>query len=96
MVESQVASVRVRLCDSKQAEWRGCYPEPVSAPAKNATSQTRPGLCEDCIHAKRIESDRGSVFFLCQLALTDARFKKYPRSPVLSCAGYERKKQLSL
>lgn len=49
-----------------------------------------PGLCQDCMHARRIESDRGSVFFLCQLALTDSRFKKYPRLPVLSCPGYER------
>jgi hypothetical protein len=51
----------------------------------------RPGLCQDCIHARRIESDRGSVFFLCQLALTDPRFQKYPRLPVLSCPGYEQK-----
>jgi hypothetical protein len=48
------------------------------------------GLCQDCVHARRIASDRGSVFFLCQLALTDPRFKKYPRLPVISCIGYER------
>jgi hypothetical protein len=47
------------------------------------------GLCADCTHARRIESDRGSVFYMCQLALTDSRFKKYPRLPVLSCVGYE-------
>ena len=51
----------------------------------------QPGLCADCTHARRIESDRGSVFYMCQLALTDSRFKKYPRLPVLSCAGYESK-----
>jgi hypothetical protein len=63
-----------------------------------ATSQTqlRPGLCEDCTHARRIESDRGSVFFLCQLALIDSRFKKYPRLPVLSCPGYESSRQSSV
>jgi hypothetical protein len=49
----------------------------------------QPGLCADCTHARRIESDRGSVFYMCQLALTDSRFRKYPRLPVLSCAGYE-------
>lgn len=43
------------------------------------------------MHAQRIESDRGSIFFLCQLALTDPRFQKYPRLPVLSCIGYEQK-----
>jgi hypothetical protein len=50
-----------------------------------------PGLCGDCRHAERIESDRGSVFLRCQLALTDPRFPKYPRLPVLECSGYEKK-----
>jgi hypothetical protein len=62
----------------------------VGRPSERSIIQPRPGLCEECIHARRIESDRGSIFFLCQLALTDNRFKKYPRLPVLSCAGYER------
>jgi len=69
----------------------GCYSEPVSAPPKNAASATVSGLCQDCSHTRRIESDRGAVFVMCQLALTDSRFKKYPRLPVLSCVGYERK-----
>ena len=47
------------------------------------------GLCATCAHVRRIESDRGSVFFLCQLALTDERFRKYPRLPVLQCEGYQ-------
>ena len=50
-----------------------------------------PGLCGDCRHAHRIESDRGSVFVRCELALADPRFAKYPRLPVLRCAGYEKK-----
>jgi hypothetical protein len=48
-----------------------------------------PGLCATCIQARIIQSDRNSVFYLCQLALKDSRFDKYPRLPVLSCAGYE-------
>jgi hypothetical protein len=48
-----------------------------------------PGLCGDCLHARRIESDRGSVFLLCELSFVDDRFQKYPRLPVLSCRGYE-------
>jgi hypothetical protein len=48
------------------------------------------GLCATCKHAKRMESDRGSTFLLCQLALSDARFPKYPRLPVKSCSGYSR------
>ena len=49
------------------------------------------GLCSDCLHARRIESPRGSVFFLCELSVTDPRFPKYPRLPVLTCSGYNKK-----
>ena len=47
-----------------------------------------PGLCRDCQHSRRIESDRGSVFFRCDLSLTDFTFPKYPRLPVMTCHGY--------
>ena len=46
------------------------------------------GLCATCIHARRVESDRGSVFTRCALAEKDPRFPKYPRLPVLRCAGH--------
>ena len=49
------------------------------------------GLCTNCRHARRVQSDRGSVFVRCELALSDARFEKYPRLPVLVCEGYERR-----
>jgi hypothetical protein len=49
----------------------------------------RVGLCADCRHARRVESARGSVFTRCALAERDPRFPKYPRLPVLRCAGYE-------
>jgi hypothetical protein len=47
------------------------------------------GLCETCRHARVIRSDRGSVFYLCQLSFTDPSFSKYPRLPVMECGGYE-------
>jgi len=47
-----------------------------------------PGLCRDCRYSRRIESDRGSVFFRCELSLEDSRFPKYPRLPVRVCSGY--------
>jgi hypothetical protein len=47
-------------------------------------------LCADCRFMRRIESDRGSTFYLCERSATDANFPKYPRLPVLQCAGYER------
>ena len=49
------------------------------------------GLCADCLHARHIESAHGSVFILCELSLTDPNFAKYPRLPVLTCAGYKKK-----
>jgi len=48
------------------------------------------GLCASCNNVRRITSDRGSRFYLCELSKTDPRFPKYPRLPVLSCSGYIR------
>ena len=48
------------------------------------------GLCATCAHANVVESRRGSRFHLCRLSEVDARFAKYPRLPVLMCAGYRR------
>jgi len=59
----------------------------VSEPLKNVEA----GLCADCRHARTISSDRGSAFVMCQLSASDPTFPKYPRLPVLSCAGYSRK-----
>jgi hypothetical protein len=52
---------------------------------------TRVGLCLTCIHMRRIESARGSTFYLCQRSMTEPEFPKYPRLPVLRCQGYEEK-----
>ena len=41
------------------------------------------GLCWQLV-----ESARGSLFMLCGLAKSDGRFEKYPRLPVLYCAGH--------
>ena len=46
------------------------------------------GLCASCENVRRITSDRGSQFYLCELSKTDPRFPKYPRLPVLKCSGY--------
>lgn len=47
------------------------------------------GLCDSCVHHRTIENRRGSRFHMCQRALTDRRFAKYPPLPVLRCPGYE-------
>jgi hypothetical protein len=52
---------------------------------------TGPGLCAECAHSRRVESERKSFFILCELSFNDPRFPKYPRLPVLSCKGYKKK-----
>lgn len=59
----------------------------------SSTTRSQPdvGLCERCLHSRRIPSSRGSVFYLCALSATDAAFPKYPRLPVVRCTGYSQK-----
>jgi hypothetical protein len=54
----------------------------------NAELRDPIGLCATCRHARIVQSSRGSTFYRCLLAETDSRFAKYPRLPVLRCAGY--------
>jgi hypothetical protein len=54
----------------------------------DAPTNVKAGLCSECRHARAIKSDRGSTFVMCQLSASDPNFPKYPRLPVLSCAGY--------
>ena len=49
------------------------------------------GLCAACAHGRTVVSGRGSTFWLCQLSASDPRFTKYPRLPVLRCAGFARR-----
>jgi hypothetical protein len=57
---------------------------------QNKTEAEEPniGLCAGCVHARKIQTDRGSVFYFCELSATDPAFPKYPRLPVLRCLGY--------
>ena len=48
------------------------------------------GLCDACAHQKLVSNTRGSVFSMCLRHRREPeRFPKYPRLPVLACAGYE-------
>jgi hypothetical protein len=47
------------------------------------------GLCATCQHARIITSDKGSTFLRCGLSATDPHFPKYPRLPVMRCAGWK-------
>jgi len=57
-------------------------------PSGDKPRTTEIGLCANCRHSRRVESSRASVFWMCQISATDARFPKYPRLPVLACPGY--------
>ena len=48
------------------------------------------GLCDRCAHQRVVTSGRGSVFSLCERALDDDRYPKYPRVPVAACPGFTR------
>ncbi|WP_354697512.1 hypothetical protein DSM112329_03143 [Paraconexibacter sp. AEG42_29] len=47
------------------------------------------GLCTSCRFQKVIRSGRGSEFSMCTRNKIDPSYPKYPRLPVLRCAGRE-------
>lgn len=47
------------------------------------------GLCFVCRWKRAVANRRGSVFFRCARADSDARFVRYPPLPVRTCPGYE-------
>jgi hypothetical protein len=49
------------------------------------------GLCDTCRHQKVIRNTRGSSFSMCERSKTDPAYPKYPRTPVVRCAGHERR-----
>jgi len=63
----------------------------MSAPNSSPEANLRLGLCAHCLHARLIESSKGSQFLRCQLSQSDPAFPKYPRLPVLACPGYGQK-----
>jgi hypothetical protein len=47
------------------------------------------GLCNSCVHQQVVKTTRGSRFSLCLLSKTRPdEFRRYPRLPVLECAGH--------
>jgi hypothetical protein len=65
---------------------------PIPMTSKSLESE-RVGVCFSCRHARVVRTDRGSVFYQCQLAATDPRYAKYPRLPVIYCPGHELKEE---
>ncbi len=56
----------------------------------NRVSEPLPesGLCATCLRRRDVVTARSSFVF-CTKSQTDPAFPKYPRLPVLTCAGYE-------
>lgn len=61
-------------------------PKPPERPAERRLPRS---LCERCRHVRRIESAKGSVFFLCRRSERDPRYPKYPPQPIVDCRGFE-------
>jgi len=47
------------------------------------------GLCNSCRHQRVVGTTRGSRFSLCERSREDPAYPRYPRLPVLRCAGHE-------
>jgi hypothetical protein len=62
----------------------------MSANESIESERMRIGLCAGCRHMRRVHSERGSNFYLCEKGLkSEPGFAKYPRLPVLKCSGFE-------
>jgi hypothetical protein len=85
IVSKSVSAIRIRARSSASSEYSGGGM--IGDDADREAS--RVGLCADCRYMQRIESPRGSIFYLCRRAATDPEFPKYPRLPVLHCHGYD-------
>lgn len=60
-------------------------------PAPERTPRPGPaGLCPECALVRRVVSDRGAVFWLCELSRSDPRFPRYPAQPRMECPGFRR------
>jgi hypothetical protein len=65
----------------------------MSTPATPPTPRGGPaaGLCDTCAFQQEVRNTRGSCFSLCTRSREDPAYPRYPRLPVLECAGYERR-----
>ena len=57
----------------------------------NIVGAVQAGLCDSCRHQRLVRNTRGSSFSLCERSKEDDRYPRYPRLPVLSCPGHERR-----
>jgi hypothetical protein len=68
-------------------------PKPLGAGSATPGSHRGPaaGLCDSCAFQRKVPNTRGSTFSLCNRSRKDPSYPRYPRLPVMECAGYERR-----
>ena len=49
---------------------------------------TAASLCHSCVYMREVKGRRRQTYLLCR---NETIAEKYPRQPVLRCAGYDRK-----
>jgi len=49
------------------------------------------GLCPTCRFVRLVPSVRNATYYRCGRSDDDPRYSRFPRLPVVSCPGYERR-----
>ena len=66
----------------------------MSTPRERPAPRPEPdphGLCPRCVHVRRVVSDKGSVFWRCELSREKpGEFPRYPPQPRMVCTGFAR------
>jgi hypothetical protein len=84
-----IVQIRIRSGSvAFRGRWRNATRYLAASPCSHRP-QPPIGLCSDCMHARVVDSAKGSRFWRCARSSEDARFPKYPRLPVLLCQGFE-------
>ena len=53
------------------------------------------GLCRSCSFVRQVQTTRGSAFYLCRRSEADPAYARYPRLPVIQCAGFDPKPEIA-
>jgi len=61
----------------------------VSQDSAPSLDDEKAGLCRSCLYVRRVQTSRSSTFYLCRRSEEDPAYARYPRLPVIRCAGFE-------
>jgi hypothetical protein len=60
-----------------------------SPDAEHLPAYSHAGLCRACLHVRLVRTSRESTFYLCRRSEKDPAYARYPRLPMILCAGFE-------